>query len=73
MHLYFRNSFYILLLFIGQYLFSNVIFVDDDSTLGGDGTSWATVHRFLQDALVSAVDGDEIWVAENSVIFQALV
>jgi hypothetical protein len=66
MHLYFRKSFYILLLFIGQFLFSKVIFVDDDSTLGGDGTSWATAHKYLQDALAVAEYGDEIWVAEGT-------
>jgi len=33
---------------------SNVIYVDDDAAVGGDGTSWATAHRWLQDALTEA-------------------
>lgn len=36
---------------------------DDDAPLGGDGTSWATAHKHLQDALAAAVSGDEILVA----------
>ena len=29
----------------------SVIFVDDDAPPEGDGTSWATAHRFLQDGV----------------------
>ena len=28
-----------------------VYYVDDDAPLGGDGTSWSTAFKFLQDAL----------------------
>jgi len=31
-----------------------MIHVDDDAPLGGDGMSWATAHRYLQDGLASA-------------------
>ena len=31
-------------------------YVDDDAPGGGDGLSWATAYRFLQDALVEASD-----------------
>jgi hypothetical protein len=31
-----------------------VLHVDDDAPLGGDGTSWDTAYRFLQDALANA-------------------
>jgi len=31
-----------------------VLFVDDDAPTGGDGLSWATAYRFLQDALTDA-------------------
>ena len=35
----------------------NVVFVDDDAPPGGDGTTWRTAYRFLQDALVDAAGG----------------
>ena len=42
-----------------------VIYVDDDASLGGNGQNWATPYRYLQDALGTAVSGDEIRVAEG--------
>lgn len=30
---------------------ADTLYVDDDAPLGGDGTSWDTAYRFLQDAL----------------------
>lgn len=36
-----------------------VIYVDDDATAPGDGTSWATAYRFLQDALSDAEAAEE--------------
>ncbi len=42
------------------------IYVDDDAPAGGDGTSWDTALRFLQDALAVAVAGDEIHVAQGT-------
>lgn len=30
------------------------LYVDDDAPAGGDGATWATAHRFLQDALAAA-------------------
>jgi len=44
---------------------ADVVFVDDDAPLGGDGLSWNTAYRFLQDALANAVAGSEIRVAEG--------
>ena len=40
-----------------------IIYVDDDAPLGGDGTTWTTAHRYLQDALWTAGPGDEIRIA----------
>jgi len=40
-----------------------IIHVDDDATLGGDGASWATAYRYVQDALQAANAGDEVRVA----------
>jgi len=44
----------------------SVVFVDDDAPFGGDGTSWSSAFRDLQDALDSARANsniEEIWVA----------
>ncbi len=34
-----------------------ILFVDNDAPPGGDGTSWDTAYRFLQDALADASGG----------------
>jgi hypothetical protein len=41
------------------------IYVDIERP-GGDGERWDTAYKYLQDALASAIEGDEIWVAEGS-------
>jgi len=44
-----------------------VVYVDDDALLGGDGQTWGTAYKYLQDALADAnVSGDDIWVAEGT-------
>ncbi|HLT48284.1 MAG TPA: T9SS type A sorting domain-containing protein, partial [Rubricoccaceae bacterium] len=43
-----------------------VLYVDADALPGGDGASWATAFRDLQDALAVAEAGDEVWVAEGT-------
>ncbi len=35
----------------------DVLYVDDDAPPGGDGTSWNTPYRFLQDAMTDAGGG----------------
>jgi hypothetical protein len=40
-----------------------IIFVDDDAPLGGDGASWDTAYKYLQDALGVARCNDRIHVA----------
>jgi len=42
-----------------------VRYVDDDAAPDGDGLTWATAHRFLQDALAGVADGTEIRVAQG--------
>ncbi len=39
--------------------------VDDDAALGGDGLSWGTAYRFLQDALANVAPGTETRVAQG--------
>lgn len=34
----------------------SILYVDDDANAGGDGLSWETAYRFLQDALIHADD-----------------
>jgi hypothetical protein len=46
-----------------------IIYVDDDANAPGDGKSWATAYRYLQDALVDARAADkpvEIRVAQGA-------
>ena len=41
-------------------------YVDDDALPGGDGTTWPTAYKFLQDALAVATSEDEIHVGEGT-------
>lgn len=43
----------------GPALAQTVIYVDDDAPFGGDGQSWNTAYRFLQDAIESRSDAVE--------------
>jgi hypothetical protein len=45
-----------------------IIYVDDDASAGGDGTSWAAAFKYLQDALAAADANDEIRVAQGTYI-----
>ncbi len=38
---------------------SRVIYVDDDAGAGGDGASWATAYKYLQDGLADANSAGE--------------
>jgi len=42
------------------------IYVDCTLANGGDGSSWATAYKYLQDALAAAVSGDSIHVAPGT-------
>jgi len=52
-------------LFLVQNGLATVIYVDSKAPSGGDGQSWTTAYRFLQDALADASNGDELWVASG--------
>ena len=43
-----------------------VVYVDDDADLGGDGTSWETAYKYVQDAMIGAASGTEIRVAQGT-------
>jgi hypothetical protein len=46
---------------------SDVIYVDDDASPGGDGSSWGTAYKYLQDGLYKPpTGGDQIWVAAGT-------
>ncbi|MEP4079821.1 choice-of-anchor Q domain-containing protein [Haloferula sp.] len=48
-------------------LLPNVIYVDAGRSMQSmqDGLSWGTAYASLQDGLVSASEGDQVWVAEG--------
>ncbi len=44
-----------------------IIYVDANASVGGNGQTWRTVYKYLQDALYKTpTGGDEIWVAEGT-------
>ena len=40
----------------GLPVYGGILYVDDDAPLGGDGQSWSTAYKYLQDALLVAND-----------------
>jgi len=44
---------------------TKVIYVDADALGANDGSSWADAYNYIQDALMMALDGDEIRVAQG--------
>jgi len=45
--------------------YGKTVYVDADAPGPNNGTSWANAFKNLQDALVPANQGDEIWVAQG--------
>jgi len=44
----------------------DIIYVDANASPGGDGLTWGTAYKYLQDALAEAQSNDEIWVAQGT-------
>jgi hypothetical protein len=44
---------------------ARTLYVDDEARVPGDGSSWVTAFKYLQDALAVASAGDEIRVAQG--------
>jgi len=59
-------GFFLLILGAVPIASAKIIYVDDDAIAGGDGSSWSSAHKYLQDALDDAKSGDEVWVAEGN-------
>lgn len=45
---------------------ADMIYVDADGSVGGDGQSWWTAYKYLQDALKTASSGYEVRVAQGT-------
>lgn len=63
-----RSTFTILLVLISFLIARGQIFVKQDATGVKDGTSWNDAYIDLQNALDSAVAGEQIWVASGTYI-----
>lgn len=61
----FCNFAFLVSLLLGHGLLAKVIYVDDNTSAGGDGSSWSNPYQDLQDAFDVALSGDEIWIAEG--------
>jgi hypothetical protein len=47
---------------------ANIIYVNSNAAVGGNGSSWETAFNYLQDALDSTVSGrgDQVWIAQGT-------
>ena len=53
----------LLVLFGNRAAYGMVFFVDDNAPPDGNGQSWQTAYKYLQDAMAAASGGDQIRVA----------
>ena len=46
----------------------NIIYVNSNATIGGNGNSWETAFKYLQDALdvTTSRNGDQVWIAQGT-------
>jgi predicted outer membrane repeat protein len=58
---------------IYPYASSNILYVDTDVTESGDGSSWATPLKTINEAVVFALNGDEIWVKQGEYLLDETI
>ncbi len=61
-----RSIFILFISLLHISLTAQVIYVNTNASVNGDGTSWANAFDDLQSALAVALNGDEIWVSKGS-------
>ncbi|MTB53878.1 T9SS type A sorting domain-containing protein [Lewinella sp. W8] len=49
-------------------LSAQVVYVNDDVAVPGDGSSWDNAYANLNDALLAAASGSEVWIAQGTYI-----
>ena len=50
---------------------ADTLFVNPIAEPGGDGQSWNTAHRYLENAITAWQSGDEIWVSKGTIETQS--
>lgn len=64
-----RNLFLILFLIISSISYGQqIVYVNQAVAVSGDGTSWGTAVKTIEEAIDVAADGSEIWVAKGEYI-----
>lgn len=63
-----KLSLFLLAVLLTAGLSAQTIYVNIDNATPGDGTSWATAYTNLNDALLGAAAGAEVWIAAGTYV-----